>query len=309
MSHIAFPIVWAIGLIVFAAIIAGRARLLLAAQPAGRLDRIPERLWRAVVYGLGQQKFLAGDQPAGIMHALIFWGFLVLMIQVITLFVRAFDADWSLPGFGENELLGLAVRPSHATRSRCSCRRRCLHALPAPDRPHPAPVRPTPRRAALPDEAALGGRADPPLHPLHRRRRAPVRPRLVRGGRGWWRCTTRRTGVPVPAAPVQALPHHHGDPEPVLRQAAAARVRAAAGDHARAGRARGGARPPGGRACRRRLARRSELEAGARRVHVHRVRSLHRGLPGHCRAARRWRRGSSSSISATSCTTATGTSR
>jgi hypothetical protein len=106
MSPVAFPIVCAIGLIVFAAIITGRARLLLAARPAGRIDRIPERLGRALVYGLGQRKFLSGEQPAGIMHALIFWGFVVLMIQVVTLYGRAFDADWSLPGFGESELLG-----------------------------------------------------------------------------------------------------------------------------------------------------------------------------------------------------------
>jgi Fe-S oxidoreductase len=106
MSPVAFPIVWAIGLIVFAVIVASRARLLFAARPAGPVDRIPERLKRAVVYGLGQRKFLSGEQPAGIMHALIFWGFVVLMIQVVTLYGRAFDADWSLPGFGEGELLG-----------------------------------------------------------------------------------------------------------------------------------------------------------------------------------------------------------
>ena len=106
MSPVAFPIVWAIGLIVFAVIVSSRARLLFAARPAGRLDRIPERLKRAVVLGLGQRKFLSGEQPAGIMHALIFWGFVVLMIQVVTLYGRAFDADWSLPGLGEGELLG-----------------------------------------------------------------------------------------------------------------------------------------------------------------------------------------------------------
>ena len=60
-------------------------------------------------------------------------------------------------------------------------------------------------------------------------------------------------------------------------------VAAAAGDHARAGRAGGGAAQAAGRARRRRLARRPELEAGARRVHVHRVRPLHRGVPGHRR--------------------------
>ena len=79
---------WAIGLLVFAGIIAGRLRLLLRARPAARLDRIPERIRRAVVYGLGQKKFLRGEQPAGIMHALIFWGFVVLMLQVIMLFGR-----------------------------------------------------------------------------------------------------------------------------------------------------------------------------------------------------------------------------
>ena len=106
MSRVAFPIALALGLIVFAAIVAARARLLLAARPAGRLDRIPERVKRAVVDGLGQRKFLTGEQPAGIMHALIFWGFVVLTIQVVTLFGRGFDSDWSLPGFGESQPLG-----------------------------------------------------------------------------------------------------------------------------------------------------------------------------------------------------------
>lgn len=106
MSPLAFSIVLAIGVLVFAAIIAGRARLLFAARPAGALDRIGERVRRAVVYGLGQRKFLSGEQPAGIMHALIFWGFVVLMIQVVQLFGRAWDADWVIPGFGPDQLFG-----------------------------------------------------------------------------------------------------------------------------------------------------------------------------------------------------------
>ena len=64
------------------------------------MDRIAERIRRTVVDGLGQRKFLSGEQPAGIMHALIFWGFVVLMLQVVTLFGRTFDAAWDLPGFG-----------------------------------------------------------------------------------------------------------------------------------------------------------------------------------------------------------------
>jgi Fe-S oxidoreductase len=101
-----FPIVWAIALVVFAGLIGQRTRLLLAARPSARFDRVPERVKRAAVYGLGQKKFLAGEQPAGVMHALIFWGFVVLMLQVVTLFGRAFDASWSIPGFGPDQLLG-----------------------------------------------------------------------------------------------------------------------------------------------------------------------------------------------------------
>ena len=106
MSDVAFPILWALGLLVFSGIIAVRARRLIAAQPAGRLDRVPERLKRALVFGVGQRKFLSGEQPAGIMHALIFWGFVVLMLQVFVLYGRAWDADFELPGFGPDQLLG-----------------------------------------------------------------------------------------------------------------------------------------------------------------------------------------------------------
>ena len=98
MSHVVFPIVWAIGLLAFAAILAPRARMLLRARPATRLDRMPERIRRAVVLGIGQKKFLRGEQPAGIMHALIFWGFVILLLQVVQLYGRTFDADWTLLG-------------------------------------------------------------------------------------------------------------------------------------------------------------------------------------------------------------------
>ncbi len=106
MSHLVFPILWGIGLLTFAGIMAGRIRLLIDARPAARLDRIPERIRRMSVYGLGQKKFLVGEQPSGIAHALVFWGFVVLLLQVITLYGRAFDAGWSIPGFGADEPLG-----------------------------------------------------------------------------------------------------------------------------------------------------------------------------------------------------------
>jgi len=40
------------------------------------------------------------------MHALIFWGFVVLMLQVVLLFGRTFDAGWDIPGFAGDQPLG-----------------------------------------------------------------------------------------------------------------------------------------------------------------------------------------------------------
>jgi Fe-S oxidoreductase len=108
MSPVVFPTLWGIATVAFAILIGMRARLLLAARPSGRTDHLGARVKRAVVYGLGQAKFLRGEQPAGIMHALIFWGFLVLMLQVITLFGRTFDASWNIPGLAPSEPLGPA---------------------------------------------------------------------------------------------------------------------------------------------------------------------------------------------------------
>ena len=106
MSHVVFPIIWAIALATFAGLIVMRARLLFAAKPTNRGDRMATRVRHALEYGVGQRKFLVGEQPAGIAHAFVFWGFVVLMLQVITLFGRAFDASWNIPGFAPSQPLG-----------------------------------------------------------------------------------------------------------------------------------------------------------------------------------------------------------
>ena len=60
MSEPLFPIALAIAMAAFGWTLARRARLLFAARPAGRFDRIPERIKQTIVYGFGQKKFLAG---------------------------------------------------------------------------------------------------------------------------------------------------------------------------------------------------------------------------------------------------------
>src|SRR6478609_3938462 len=59
----------------------------------------PKRIWNTVVYALGQKKFFLDDQPAGVMHIVIFWGFMVLSLQVITMFLRGWFPGFVIPGF------------------------------------------------------------------------------------------------------------------------------------------------------------------------------------------------------------------
>lgn len=75
-----------------------RFRLLQAARPVARFDRIPERFAALLLYGFGQKKFIVGEQPAGWLHFFIFWGFIILGVQVATMFGRAYSDHFVLPG-------------------------------------------------------------------------------------------------------------------------------------------------------------------------------------------------------------------
>jgi len=108
MSPILFSIALAVAGGAFALIMAPRVRLLIRAAPAARFDHLGERARRTAVYALGQKKFLRGEQPAGLMHSFIFWGFMTLGLTVMTLFGRAFDADFYLPLLHPADPLGNA---------------------------------------------------------------------------------------------------------------------------------------------------------------------------------------------------------
>ena len=91
-----------------------RIALLLAARPSERLDRWGERLLGVLTYFVGQKRILAkGYRAAGIMHALIFWGFLAVAVNSIHFVGRGFAPQWHLPLLGPGSVLGnlyVAVR-------------------------------------------------------------------------------------------------------------------------------------------------------------------------------------------------------
>ena len=88
----------AVGVGLFTYIMAKRFEPLYKAAPDQRLDNIPERIFRLLKFGIGQYK-----QPrymlAGVLHIIIFAGFMILSIRSISLVVIGVSSDFVLPGF------------------------------------------------------------------------------------------------------------------------------------------------------------------------------------------------------------------
>jgi Fe-S oxidoreductase len=93
----------------FGYLMEARLALLAAARPSGRLDRWGERLRGLLTFFLGQKRILArGYRGAGLMHALIFWGFLAVALNSIHFVGRGFSEGFHVWGFGPGSPLGAA---------------------------------------------------------------------------------------------------------------------------------------------------------------------------------------------------------
>ena len=82
--------------------LAARVRLWRQGQPEARFDRIAERLGLVAVHALGQVRVLSQAYP-GVMHAIMFWGFLALLMGTV---LATIDWDITLPLFGYKLLEG-----------------------------------------------------------------------------------------------------------------------------------------------------------------------------------------------------------
>ena len=73
-------------------------RLLRMGKPPGiaRADAVGDRVRQEAVVVLGQRKLLQRALP-GVMHALIFWGFLVLLTTIVEALGQAIDPDFAIP--------------------------------------------------------------------------------------------------------------------------------------------------------------------------------------------------------------------
>jgi Fe-S oxidoreductase len=84
------------------------ARLVRSAPPASRGGELPSRLRNEATIVLGQRKLLQRLVP-GLMHAFIFWGFLVLLPTIVIALIGIVDKDPTLPWLGHQGWFALLV--------------------------------------------------------------------------------------------------------------------------------------------------------------------------------------------------------
>ncbi|HEV8473752.1 MAG TPA: (Fe-S)-binding protein [Methylomirabilota bacterium] len=92
----------AIAIAIFAYGVYQRVRLWRAGLPEDRFDQIPQRVKLVATHALGQVRTLSQAYP-GIMHAIMFWGFLALFMGTV---LATIDYDITLPLWGYKLLKG-----------------------------------------------------------------------------------------------------------------------------------------------------------------------------------------------------------
>jgi Fe-S oxidoreductase len=102
----------AVAVAVAGALFARRAlllvRLVRAAQPSDRSGEVPARLRNEAVIALGQRKLLQRLVP-GLMHAFIFWGFIVLLPTILMALIAIVDRGQTIPWLGHQGWFALLV--------------------------------------------------------------------------------------------------------------------------------------------------------------------------------------------------------
>src|SRR6266849_971710 len=102
LAQVALYIGGALAIAIFAYGMWQRVSLWRRGVPEDRLDRISERIGLVVAHALGQARTLAQAYP-GVMHAIMFWGFLALFMGTV---LATIDWDVTLPLFGYKLLKG-----------------------------------------------------------------------------------------------------------------------------------------------------------------------------------------------------------
>ena len=93
-SVIAMSLMLVVALAFFSVSMLKRIRVMLAGKPEVRWDRPARRFAEMLKVAFAQSRMFKEPGP-GIMHAFIFWGFLVLLFRSASLIGRAYAPEWS----------------------------------------------------------------------------------------------------------------------------------------------------------------------------------------------------------------------
>jgi Fe-S oxidoreductase len=115
MSPVGISLAFAVAFGLFVWLAWRKLAIVAALQPELRWDDPAERVKRVVVNGLLQSRMIRGDLKPGVMHAVIFAGFMILLIRKVQLLVIGWHEPFVYPGiFGAGfswlkDLVELAV--------------------------------------------------------------------------------------------------------------------------------------------------------------------------------------------------------
>jgi len=97
-----------IGMISFGIIIRNKLAILKSLESTAPYGAFGERLKSVFFIAIGQEKLIGRkkERLSGIMHALIFWGFCILLIRSLTLMGEGFQNGFHLPLFNDSNVIG-----------------------------------------------------------------------------------------------------------------------------------------------------------------------------------------------------------
>ncbi len=108
MNPLLMSLLLIVGLALFGRTMYHKILLLMALEPADRANHVKERLKNMLILAIGQKRLVGRKKEwtAGIMHALIFWGFCILIIRSLNIYGEGFIQGYHLPFLGDDFILG-----------------------------------------------------------------------------------------------------------------------------------------------------------------------------------------------------------
>jgi len=105
-ATIVYLVLLAASLAIFSITLFRRIRILRFARSTDRRGDRDVRLGGVVRNVFGQYRLLHGDIAAGVMHFLIFWGFIAVLLNTVHFLIQGPVTEFALPLFGRAQLLG-----------------------------------------------------------------------------------------------------------------------------------------------------------------------------------------------------------